>query len=107
MHAIEDSIVSIHLAAQDRPVVILDTTQLALETTLDAVIAAADEAPLRGVILRSDCPRVFVAGRIWGDRRSRGRRPARLPRRGSRIFSKLSSLPCPVAAVDGATLGRS
>ena len=88
--------------------VILDTTLLgALETTLDAVIAAADEAPLRGVILRSDCPRVFVAGADLVEIDGLGD-DALLDylAEGSRIFSKLSSLPCPtVAAVDGATLG--
>tara|TARA_B100000674_G_scaffold489618_1_gene503902 strand:+ start:140 stop:1039 length:900 start_codon:yes stop_codon:yes gene_type:complete len=104
----EDGIVSIHLAAQDRPVVILDTTLLqALEATLDAVIATVEETPLRGVILRSDCPRVFVAGAdlVEIDGLDDDALLDYLAE-GSRIFSKLSSLPCPtVAAIDGATLG--
>ena len=104
----EDGIVSIHLAAQDRPVVILDTNLLqALDTTLDAVIEASGEEPLRGMILRSDCTRVFVAGAdlVEIDGLDDDALLSYLAE-GSRIFSKISSLPCPtVAAVDGATLG--
>jgi enoyl-CoA hydratase/carnithine racemase len=104
----EEGIVSIHLAAADRPVVILDTNLLRrLEATLDAVHAGATEEPLRGAILRSDCSRVFVAGadlvEIDGlDDEALQNYLAE----GSRIFMKLATLPCPtVAAIDGATLG--
>jgi len=104
----EDGIVSIHLAATDRPVVILDTNLLqALDATLDAVIASAGDDSLRGLLLRSDCPRVYVAGAdlVEIDGLDDDALLAYLAE-GSRIFAKLSSLPCPtVAAIDGATLG--
>ena len=88
--------------------VILDTALLrALEATLEAVIATTDDTPLRGVILRSDCPRVFVAGAdlVEIDGLDDDALLDYLAE-GSRIFSMLSSLPCPtVAAIDGAALG--
>jgi enoyl-CoA hydratase/carnithine racemase len=104
----KEGIVSIHLDAPERPVVILDQNLLGrLDTTLDAVHEFAGQDPITGVILRSDCTRVFVAGADL--REIDGLDDQALLvylAEGSRIFSRIATLPCPtVAAIDGATLG--
>jgi len=104
----EEGIVSIHLATTDRPVVILDMALLRkLETTLEAIHAASRETPLRGVVLRSDCTRVFVAGADLVEIDGLDDQDLlHYLAEGSRILSMIATLPCPtVAAVDGATLG--
>ena len=104
----EDGIVSIILESADRPVVILDRDLLTrLDATLDVLTETLGSEPVAGVLLRSACPRVFVAGADL--REIDGLDDQSLLEYlafGSSVFAKLAALPCPtVACIDGATLG--
>ena len=104
----EDGIVSVELSSPERPLVILDRDLLdRLEATMSAVHESVDSDGLTGFILRSACPRVFVAGadlREIDDLDD----DALLDylAEGSRVLGMIASLPCPsVALIDGAALG--
>ena len=104
----EDGIVSVELSSPERPLVILDRHLLErLEATMAAVDESSASEPLAGFILRSACPKVFVAG---ADLREIDALDddALLDylAEGSRVLGMIASLPCPsVALIDGAALG--
>ena len=104
----EDGIVSIILESLGRPVVILDHALLGrLDASLDVLAESMETQPVTGVLLRSDCPRVFVAGadlREIDDLDDQSL--LEYLAFGSSVLAKLAALPCPtIACIDGATLG--
>lgn len=104
----EEGIVSIHLSNPDRPVVILDVTLLQqLDATLDVVLESMATDGITGVLLCSDCTRVFIAGADLHEIDALDDQALQeYLAFGSSVFRKLASLPCPTAAcIDGATLG--
>ena len=104
----EEGIVSIHLSSPDRPVVILDAALLQqLDATLDALLECSVANDITGVLLCSDCSRVFIAGADLREIDALNDEDLRAYLAfGSSVFSKLALLPCPTAAcIDGAALG--
>ena len=104
----EEGIVSIHLSSPDRPVVILDADLLRrLDATLDALLECAVTDDITGVLLCSDCSRVYIAGADLREIDALNDEDLRAYLAfGSSVFSKLALLPCPTAAcIDGAALG--
>ena len=103
--ASEAGIVTLWLDGGDRPVVVLDRNLIQrLNTTLDAIEQLND---IRGLVLRSDCERVFVAGADLEeiDGLDDHGLHAYLAF-GTTVFGRISKLPFPtVACINGATLG--
>lgn len=89
----------------DRPVNVLSDAAM---QALEEVLRAAAEPGLRGVVLASGKPGVFLAGadiKLFETVRTAAE-GAELARRGRNIFQKLADLPVPtVALVSGACLG--
>jgi enoyl-CoA hydratase/carnithine racemase len=101
----EAGIVTLWLDGGDRPVVVLDRNLIQrLNVTLDAIEKLEN---LNGLVLRSDCSKVFVAGADLAeiDGLDDPSLHAYLAF-GTTVFGRIASLPYPtVACLNGATLG--
>ena len=101
----DTNIATIWLNGGERPVVVLDRDLIQrLNTTLDAL---AQMDGIKGLILRSDCARVFVAGADLAeiDGLDDPGLHAYLAF-GTTVFGRIADLPYPtVALINGATLG--
>ena len=100
-----DEVVTLHLAQEGRPVVVLDWDLLrAIDAALDEI--GRDVPRLAGFVLASDS-RVFVAGANLKEIMDLS--DARLHEYlefGARVFGRIATLPCTtVAAINGAALG--
>lgn len=102
----EDGIGVLKFDRPDSPANIFDLETLAeLESHLDAV--AKPEAGIRGLIITSTKPGIFMAGAdLHSIRKMNSEEVKNFIRRGQDVFNKLAALPFPtVAAVHGAALG--
>jgi len=101
----DQGIASLWLDGDGKSVVVLDRNLIQrLNTALDAIEQRDD---IKGLVLRSDCDRVFVAGAdlVEIDNLDDHGLHAYLAF-GTTVFSRLASLPYPtVAAINGAALG--
>ncbi len=101
----EAGIVTLWLDGGGRPVVVLDRNLIQrLNATIDEI---EQQDNINGLVLRSDCDRVFVAGADLAeiDALDDPALHAYLAF-GTTVFGRLSSLPYPtVACINGATLG--
>jgi len=101
----DNAIVTLWLDGGGRPVVVLDRNLIQrLNSTLDEIEALAD---IKGLMLKSDCERVFVAGAdlaeidALDDHGLHGYLAF-----GTTVFSRIANLPYPtVALINGAALG--
>ncbi|MDP7009280.1 MAG: enoyl-CoA hydratase/isomerase family protein [Phycisphaerales bacterium] len=101
----ENRVITLWLDGGGRPVVVLDRNLIQrLNATLDAI---EREENIKGLFLRSDCARVFVAGAdlaeidALDDQGLHGYLAF-----GTTVFGRLAKLPYPsVAIIEGATLG--
>ena len=101
----DTNIATIWLNGGERPVVVLDRDLIQrLNTTLDAL---AQMDGIKGLILRSDCARVFVAGADLAE--INGLDDPGLHAYlafGTTVFGRIADVPYPtVALINGATLG--
>ena len=101
----DNAIVTLWLDGGGRPVVVLDRQLIQrLNTTLDEIEALTD---IKGLMLKSDCERVFVAGAdlaeidALDDHGLHGYLAF-----GTTVFTRIANLPYPtVALINGAALG--
>ncbi len=101
----DNAIVTLWLDGGGRPVVVLDRNLIQrLNTTLDEIEALKD---IKGLMLKSDCERVFVAGAdlaeidALDDQGLHGYLAF-----GTTVFTRIANLPYPtVALINGAALG--
>ena len=103
---LEDGIIVLKFDRPDSPANIFDLETLTeLESHLDAV--AKPEAGIRGLIITSAKPGIFMAGAdLHSIRKMNSEEVKNLIRRGQEVFNKLAALTFPtVAAVHGAALG--
>lgn len=103
--ASEAGIVTLWLDGGDRPVVVLDRNLIQrLNTTLDAIEQTNN---IKGLVLRSDCDRVFVAGADLEEIDGLDDQGLHAYLAfGTTVFGRISSLPyATVACINGATLG--
>ena len=101
----EAGIVTLWLDGDGRSVVVLDRNLIQrLHLTLDAIEQLED---IKGLILRSDCDRVFVAGADLAEIDSLDDHALHAYLAfGTTVFGKIASLPYPtVACLNGAALG--
>lgn len=98
-------VATLWLGSDGKSVVVLDRKLIQrLNTTLDAIEQRDD---IRGLVLQSDCERVFVAGADLAEIDSLDNHGLHAYLAfGTTVFARLAALPYPtVAAINGATLG--
>ena len=101
----DNGIISVFLDGGDRPVVVLDRVLIQrLNSTLDELVAIEN---ITGLILRSDCKRVFVAGADLAEIDSLDDQGLHAYLAfGTTVFERIAKLPYPtVALINGSTLG--